>query len=229
MAVETHWAHFFKHEVRKQGFDLFAEGVVFLQIAADTQIQALFKGTAHAKVHLKSSSIASPSFNADCSCPSSGKGHFCKHIWATLLAVEKKHPDFLDSKIEIHKVSELTVSKTLKPRAASQDHAAAAAAKQSDYRKEQYQKQKQKLKDRKKSQRDQEKVSPLTDFPEEIQKAIQFFSENGFTFTHPPGSAELMNARKILSRIFHPDKGGTHEEALLLNENYEVLMDWATR
>lgn len=47
--------------------------------------------------------FASPLVSADCTCPLSKKGQLCKHIWATLLTVADRRPDFLDGKEEIEK------------------------------------------------------------------------------------------------------------------------------
>jgi uncharacterized Zn finger protein len=226
MTVDENWSHFFKPEVRKQGFDYFQNDDVFLQIASDTQILAFVKGSSRIKVHLTTESIASTSFNADCSCSSSGKGQLCKHIWATLLAVEKKHPDFLDSKKEVHKISQMKPqSRPLHAPSPEQlEKKEKFKAQQSDYRKEQYQKLKQKKKDQRKGSTQQ-----AATLPENVQIALQFFSENGFPLSTPMSPVDIGNARKILARVFHPDKGGTHAEALLLNENYDILMEWASR
>ncbi len=211
------WAHFFKPEVLKQGTSYFEAGDVFLKIAGDTQIQAYVKGSSPIKVFFNSSSIASPSFEVDCNCSSSNKGQLCKHIWATLLEVERKHPDFLDSKKELHKIHKESEENDKKEQ---------LKAKQSDYRKVQYQKQKLKAQKQKFAKRGLKAAGPV--YPEPVQKALTYFSENGFNFTTPIDPEELANARKILARVFHPDKGGTHEEVLLLNQNFELLLEEAT-
>ena len=36
----------------------------------------------------------------------------------------------------------------------------------------------------------------------------------------------LKTAKKQLSRVFHPDKGGSHEEMVTLNANFDVLMEF---
>lgn len=216
MSVDQ-WSHFFKPEVLKQGARYVESGEVFLKIAGDTQIQAYVKGSSPIKVFFNASSIASPSFEVDCTCSLSTKGQLCKHIWATLLTVEKQHPDFLDSKKEINKVHKGSEERSKKEQ---------LKAKQSDYRKVQYQKQKLKLQKQKLAKKGVKDLDP--GYPEHIQNALDYFSENGFSFTTPIDPAELANARKTLSRVFHPDKGGTHDEVLLLNKNYEVLLKEAT-
>jgi uncharacterized Zn finger protein len=201
MATQSFFS-FFKPEVRKQGEDIFRKGAVFLQSSADTQVHAFVKSSSSITVRLMSESIANTSFDVDCSCPSAKKGQFCKHIWATLLAVEQKNPDFLDSKTEIEKADLLTaVTRATTPANA-------------DYRKAQYQKQK-------------EKKHSEPELPEAIQSAFQFFAENGFSLSYPIQAEEVANARKTLARVFHPDKGGTHAEALELNRNYEILIEYS--
>jgi uncharacterized Zn finger protein len=219
MATQSFFS-FFKPEVRKQGEDIFRKGAVFLQSSADTQVHAFVKSSSSIKVRLMSESIANTSFDVDCSCPSAKKGQFCKHIWATLLAVEQKNPDFLDSKTEIEKADLLTAV----TRATTPANAAQAERKemfkekfkiqQADYRKAQYQKQK-------------EKKHSEPELPEAIQSAFQFFAENGFSLSYPIQAEEVANARKTLARVFHPDKGGTHAEALELNRNYEILIEYS--
>lgn len=223
------WSHFFKPEVRKQGQKHFDDGDVFLKIKADTRIHAYVKSSSPIRIHFSATSIDSSAFNVDCTCPPSAKGQFCKHIWATLLAVEQQHPDFLDSKKEINKIHlEPEAKKAPTPddeRAQRQaDQKEKIKAKQSEYRKEQYQKQKQRLKEKKYGKLAESEES---NFPPKIQGAVDFFAENGFTFIDPIDPNEVANARKILSRVFHPDKGGTHEEVLILNSNYEILMKWS--
>jgi hypothetical protein len=39
-----------------------------------------------------------------------------------------------------------------------------------------------------------------------------------------PDKDILAEAKRKLSRIFHPDKGGTHEESVELNQNCEILL-----
>jgi uncharacterized Zn finger protein len=229
MRAEKLWSHFFKPEVRKQGSAYFDSGAVVLQIAADTRVQAFIKGAARIKVSLVADSIASPSFDANCTCPSSQRGQLCKHIWAILLAVDSRSLDFLDSKTEIAKgTSSQVTSQPARPESASlRARKDTLKTKQAEYRKAQYQKQKQKMKDRKSGMIAREPTSAHPDLPDDVADALRFFLDNGFAFANPITSIEVINARKVLSRIFHPDKGGTHEEALLLNSNYEILMMWA--
>ncbi len=44
-----------------------------------------------------------------------------------------------------------------------------------------------------------------------------------------PDSAIVAEAKKKLSRIFHPDKGGTHEEMAELNHQCELVLQYLHR
>ncbi len=257
MKAETLWAHFFKPEVRKAGEDLAGEGAVHLSIVGDTQIQAYVRASKSLRVSLSSSSIGSPVFHAGCSCPPYSKGQFCKHIWATILTAEEKAPDFFDSKTEVERLEAASsdVESSMKaekpksswsqkptprpPTEAQVRSQEAFKAKQSAYRKQQYQKQKERLKERAKEgktsasnqfakpeKRASKFAAPAPSYPEDVQKALDYFAENGFTFEGSLEIEALRNARKILARVFHPDKGGTHEEILALNENFDILAEY---
>jgi uncharacterized Zn finger protein len=257
MKAESLWAHYFKPEVRKAGEDLAGEGAVHISIAGDTQIQAYVRASKSLRVSLTSSSISSPVFQAGCSCPPFSKGQLCKHIWATILAAEEKAPDFFDSKTEVERLeatateaagsakgdrhkSSWSQKPTPKPPTEAQIRSQEAfKAKQSEYRKQQYQKQKERLKEpakdgkasvggkfAKPEKRTSKFAAPTPQYPEDVQKALDYFADNGFTFEGALDIEALRNARKILARVFHPDKGGTHEEILALNENFDILAEY---
>ena len=73
----------------------------------------------------------------------------------------------------------------------------------------------------KENQEELNKAQP--EFPPTIESALIYFSENGFPLTQPITEETLNNARKKLARIFHPDMGGKHDEAVDLNKNYDIL------
>lgn len=212
MSVESSWGHFFKPEVRKSGRAFFDEGAVVLSVTSDTGIQGYVKGTSSSKVTLKADSIADPTFYADCSCPASTKGNLCKHIWAVLLQTEKKYPDFLDSKKNIEKAERAPQPES------------PYKAKQAEYRKQQYEKQKVRAKEQRLAKKKSKQAPEETpSFPPAIEEALEFFHQNGFPLQDPVDAELLKEAKKKLSRVFHPDKGGTHEEAVTLNRYYDVL------
>lgn len=226
MSVEKVYEHFFKPEVRKQGQEYFAQGLVQISNASDTQVQGFIKVSAGPKVTFYSTDIASPTFTVNCTCPVSSKGNFCKHIWAVLLVVESKYPDFLDSKNNIEKGSSESGSLGAKKESPFK-------AKQDDYRKQQYEKQKlrakeqrQAIKQSKKTDQQRAKSSSAVSslkLSADAEAAVKYFEDNGFSLGSPVSEELLRNAKRDLSRIFHPDKGGTHEESVTLNQHYEVL------
>ncbi len=247
MAIER-WEHFFKPENRSSGRRYQTEGKISISQPSDTEIQAFIKTSPPLKVSLKTSSIDSPLVIADCGCSAAKKGQLCKHIWATLLAVEDKRPDFLEEKTEIEKKSSVTEGSAAdrttslggakpafaKPAAralpkkppteAQLQSQAAYKAKQNDYRKQQYQKQKERLKAKKQSEKPSK--FPAPSLPEEVEKACEFFSENGFPMENPPNLESVQLAKKKLARIFHPDIGGSHDEIIELNKNTKILLDF---
>lgn len=214
MSVEALFENFFKPEVRKRGREDFAKGLAVMSVAGDAQIQGYVKGSTVAKVSFVAKDIANPTFHVDCSCPQSSRGTFCKHIWAMLLVVEQKHPDFLDSKTNIEKVSRFA------------DVESPFKAKQSDFKKQQYQKQKERAKEWRQQIKDKEKgkTGKSTSYPQDVVDAFRYFSENGFPLEEGLSEESLRNAKKILSRVFHPDKGGSHEETVTLNQNCAILL-----
>ncbi|MES2802644.1 MAG: SWIM zinc finger family protein [Bdellovibrionota bacterium] len=228
MSVQN-WEHFFKPEVRSSGRTLFAQGKVSIAQPSDTEIVAYIRISSPLKVSLKTKSISSSTVFAGCNCPAGKKDLFCKHIWATLLAAELKNPDFFEEKTEIEKISAAQTTATAKPKTAqSQAYADKQAAykeqqkeKQSLQRKIQYQKQKLRMNEYKKNKKDS---SEQSEFPREVEKALNFFSENGFEIRESMNKETVATAKKKLARVFHPDHGGSHEEILVLNNCSEILM-----
>lgn len=222
------WEHFFKPEVRSSGRTLFSQGKVSIAQPSDTEIVAYIRISSPLKVSLKTKSMSSPTVFADCNCPAGKKDLFCKHIWAALLATEQKNPNFFEEKTEIEKMSAAQTAATAKPKTAqSLAYEAKQTAykeqqkeKQSLHRKIQYQKQKLRMhefKNRKNSAEESE-------FPRDVEKALKFFSENGFEIRESMNKETVATAKKKLARVFHPDHGGTHEEILVLNNCSEILM-----
>ncbi|NJM09449.1 MAG: hypothetical protein HC883_00680 [Bdellovibrionaceae bacterium] len=89
------------------------------------------------------------------------------------------------------------------------------------------QRQKERAKEIRREKKQAER-GPRFFYPEPVQEALVYFKDNGFPLD-PPELADLVNAKKILSRVFHPDKGGSHEEAITLNQNYEILLEYLER
>ena len=199
------WPSFFKPEVRNRGQRLFAAQVVSTSAPSDTEVSGFVKGY---KVKLRSESVTSPQIKVQCSCAK----NMCQHAWATILQATQKHPDFFYQKSDLEMDDRVSAASTQK-----QD----LRDRQNAYRKEQYQKIKQKIK----AQKLVKMQLPPT-YPEAVEKALQYFSDNGFTFENPKDLEVIQTAKKKLARIFHPDLGGSHEEIIQLNQNTEVLLSY---
>ncbi len=214
VSLET-LSEFFKPETRKNGEDFVRKDQVFLSIAADTQVQAFIKAGTGARVNLKSKSIEASEIQALCSCPLFAKGTLCKHVWATLLAVEKKHPDFLESKTEIsaNAVEESPATAARKEKQAEFKKAQSARLKERN---------KQQRLEKKKQKRESHK--PEVTYPAEVQAALDFFDQNGFPLKDDMTEEAIQFAKKKLARIFHPDIGGSHDEIVTLNHHSQVLL-----
>ncbi len=229
MAVQI-WEHFFKPEVRSSGRTLFSQGKTSVAQPSDTEVIVFIRVSSPLKVVLKTKSVSSNTLVVDCNCPAGKKGLYCKHIWAALLATELKNPDFFDAKTEIQKIEAIAkTAEKAKPTPQSQAREAAQEAykeKQTLYRKIQYQKQKLRLNQYKKLKSEQPKE---VEFPREVEKALQYFSQNGFELRDGLNSEVIGTAKKKLARIFHPDLGGSHDEILELNKYSDILTNFADR
>jgi hypothetical protein len=211
----NNWEHFFKSEVRASGRAFVTKGKVSLSQPSDTEIQSYVRASTSLKVSFKSDSVDSNTVKVDCTCSQSKKGQFCKHIWAALLLIEEKRPDFLESKTELQKSFELT-HETL----AHAESKTAYKLKQADYQKQQYQKQKQRLK----NQKQLKKKAPATpEFPPTVELALKFFLDNGFPLRESLTKESVGIATRKLARVFHPDIGGSHSEILELNNFADIL------
>jgi hypothetical protein len=222
MSVQN-WEHFFKPEVRSSGRTLFSQGKVSIAQPSDTEVVVHIRVSSPLKVSLKSKSVSSSTVFVDCNCPAGKKGLFCKHIWAALLATEEKNPDFFESKTEIEKTDSVSKPSEKKPPTEQSEARVAAQAafkeKQDLYRKIQYQKQKLRLQEYKLKKNQPQEI----EFPREVEKALFFFSQNGFELRTSLDKESISSAKKSLARVFHPDFGGSHEEILELNKNAEIL------
>lgn len=207
------WEKFFKPEIANRGREEFERELVSVSSGSDTQIQAYVRASPLIRVTFVSDSIASPSFTADCSCSSSAKGVLCRHIFATLLQVQKTHPDFLDSKTSVDKASQAAT--------AEPPH----KVKQAAYQKQMYAKQKARAKEQRQEIKLKKKgLTAVPKYPEDVAEALAFFNVNGFPMENDIDEALLKNAKKELAWVFHPDKGGSHQESVDLNSHYEVLL-----
>ncbi len=213
MDVESDLSPFFGSQERSKGSELLRKDMVVISSASDTHVRAFVKGSSAAKVSLTADEVDAPVFSSNCSCPQSRKGSLCRHVWAVLLKLQDKEADFLNGKAEI-----------AEPGAQISAAEVARVAKQQEYKEQQRLKNKERNKQIKQQKKNSERGPALT-YPAPVQDSLDYFSANGFTFTELELPA-LQNARKLLARVFHPDKGGTHEEVLELNAHYETLEDY---
>ena len=65
--------------------------------------------------------------------------------------------------------------------------------------------------------------------PQDVEMALAYYSQNGFDFKETLDEESLSLARKKLSRIFHPDVGGSHQESLELNNNFDILLKYINK
>jgi uncharacterized Zn finger protein len=220
------WVNFFKSEVRSAGQAFVSKGQVALMRPSDTELQAYIRTSTSFKVQFKSPSIDSSQVTAFCNCPQGKKGSLCKHIWATLVVVDEKNPDFFADKTELTTSTDASAPEALRPKLSQTqiDSHAAYKLKQADYRKQQYQIQKERAQKFKKTK--SPKTPPPSPFPDNVREALRYFSENGFELADSMTTETVGLARKKLARVFHPDLGGSHDEILELNRLTDVLLTY---
>ena len=220
--------HLFKPEVRNAASLLIKKNLVYLQIGSDTQIDASIRGTAPVKVALRTESIEATEIFADCTCKASAKGSLCKHIWAVLELASEKSPDFFEMKTDLQKATHFSASPGRRVSTSQSDF----QQKQADYRKQSYQTRKQRVKDRKLDQAAVDRKQSIKSsafsqsLPDEVKAALTYFEKNGFLMNVPVDESTVNNAKRILSRVFHPDKGGAHEEMLELLRHAKTLNEF---
>jgi len=202
-----------------KGEKFFAEGAVVLRTTRDTQVIAFVRSGQGVQVQLKSDSVTSPDIEAKCSCAQHRRGQLCAHVWAVVFALDQTQATFLNAKcsVVLPQKPESSTKKSFLPGPTAARKAAAAA-----YRKEIYQKRKLAQKE-KTSSRKKRVFLQRPELDPEILAAFAYFSQNGFVLTQPLDRQELHAAWKSLARVFHPDKGGTHDEALSLSTHYRTL------
>jgi hypothetical protein len=231
------FSHFFKPDVRAAGEDLLSTKAVYLKIGSDTLVEATVKASSPSQVSFRSDSIESAEFTVDCSCKASAKGQMCKHIWATLVLASEKQPDFFENKTTLEKSDSFqTKSEAAKKPATTEsakrqqefeDRQAALKQRAADARKQQYQIQKARAKERSGAGTSGGSAGNAKSnlfLSDDVKQALKYFETNGFTLGLPINEEELGQAKRVLSRVFHPDKGGSTDEVLELNRNAEILL-----
>lgn len=230
MDVESVLGEYFKAEIRNAGEELVSKGAVVLRQATDKQVEGFVKGgMTPSKVRMWSDSIEAPGFSVDCSCSSSKKGQLCKHVWALLLKASQDSADFLENKRTLGKSALSSDATGSKEEPAKQKYVSPKAEeykqKQTEFRKQAYQAQKERAKTRKQEAKTQSNSKSRGPVSESVAAALKYFEANGFPMTLPADEQEIQTAKRTLSRVFHPDKGGTHEEILELLHHTKVLLN----
>jgi hypothetical protein len=224
MSLDERLGNFFKAEVKASGRRLLAEDKISITGGSDTTLLVYVRASPPLRVLLESEGVDQESFTAGCSCPMGKKAQFCKHVWGALLGAELKFPDFLAAKRSIGKPAI-----DLSQESSTDSYAETAKLRASEYRKAQYQKSKAQAKNLKKERKARDDAPSIDSYPEDVAAALSYFLENGFPMESGPSEEIASEAKRKLSRIFHPDKGGTHAEILELNQNCEIILRFLGR
>jgi uncharacterized Zn finger protein len=223
MSLDEILSENFSSEERHRGNDLFAKDLVVISSGSDTQVRAYIKNV---RVSLTAETVGDELFLTSCTCPVAAKGRPCRHIWAVLLKLNSKSHDFLEGKqrVEVGGGSVASVSDS------AANAGAAAKQKQADYRKQQYEKQKTRAKEtrQKKRQLQNPEAEQASIYPAPVQAALAYFVKNGF-LDNPKALgdlSEVLAAKKSLAQVFHPDKGGSHDEIIELNRQFTIIHDY---
>ncbi len=228
MSVEEKFGHFFKAESRRSGEKFLAKSKVTLSSGSETTIQVYVKTSPVTTVLLTSAGITSESFTVKCSCPAGKKRQFCKHVWAALLVAEKEKPDFLSLKRDIE-ISNEKSAEAVRPVRVDldrrRDFEKAAKERAAKYRKEEYQKNKERVKHWKQSK----SAVRVNEFSPEIEAALRYFAKNGFPMPNGPDAQAVALAKRKLSRVFHPDSGGSDAEITELNHFCDLALQFKKR
>ncbi len=222
MSIDSQLAQYFKPALRSGGEAL--KSKVKASRPSDTEILAYIRSSSSLRVHIRCESLDSDTLNFDCSCPVFQKHQICKHLWAALLEVDKKFPDFLDGKVRLD-TDTLKIKAKVSVSASQLKYKVEAQRRQSEYQKLQYEKQKLRKKESKLFAKTS-KFSAEALLPPAVERALSYFAENGFLMSKPLQAEEIRSTKKKLARLFHPDFGGSHEEIVALNMNFKVLIDF---
>jgi hypothetical protein len=181
---------------RRKGAAAAEDRAVQVSSSSDTVVNAFVRNSSPARVTLSTSEVTDRLITAKCTCTVAKKSQLCRHIWATLLRLDDQGHDFLLSK---ESISLADTDDLMVDRSGNE-----------------YRKKRSDCKDR----------APAFHYPSNVEQARQYFQANGFEMKQPFELSEIVDAKKQLSRVFHPDKGGSHDEILELNRNFQILSDY---
>lgn len=189
----------FSSSERRKGAAVAEDRAVLISGASETFVSATVRTSSPARVTLSASEIADSDIAAKCTCTVAQKDRLCRHIWAALLTLEEQGHDFLLGKESISLVAD--AAEVCRPARKPPEN-------------------------RKQSSRAQKVRPPAFHYPVSVEEARRYFQANGFEMKQPFELHEIIDAKKQLSRVFHPDKGGSHDEILELNRNFQILSDY---
>jgi hypothetical protein len=212
MTIEETLSVFFKSDARSAGLRMLAQEKVFISSSSDLAVHAFVRSSPPAKVELSIEEIESSAISARCNCAQAKRGLLCKHIWATILLAETKAPDFIDGKTTVDLLAQESTPRDLAAKARELESKERAR----EYRKTQQSRQKQRKQEAK------PKVSRESHSPE-VEAALAYFAVNGFPMADGISEEVLGQGKRQLSRVFHTDRGGTHEEMVELNSHADTL------
>lgn len=217
MAMESVFESYFKPETRSSGAKLISEEKVSLSGGSEKGVTAFVRATPPVRVGLSAEGITNPTIHVDCNCSSGKKGQFCKHSWAVILLAADRYPDFFNEKTTLEIRAPVSDERSAK----KEEYRENAKAKASEYRKAAYQRAKTFAKERK-TGKSPTPSAPV--YPAEVETAFSYFQLNGFPLEDDLSEEAVGKAKRQLSRIFHPDRGGSHEEVTELNHHCEMVV-----
>jgi hypothetical protein len=216
----------FSSTERRKGASAAEDRAVHLSSASDVFVNAVVRASAPGRVTLSASEIAGGDIAAKCTCAGAQKGQLCRHVWAALLKLEEQNHDFL-----LHKES---ISIAADDEAI--DRSGGESQENFSMRRLEFQERQKALSKEYRKQRAQKRNenaetgrkvrTPAFHYPSSVEEARRYFQANGFEMKQPFELSEIVDAKKQLSRVFHPDKGGSHDEILELNRNFQILSDY---
>jgi hypothetical protein len=205
----------FDSSARSKGEADYHKNAVFISQSSETLVRAFVKSAGQGKVTLTAEEVDSAEILAQCTCTAAKKGTLCRHIYASILKLEDSGADFLLNK-------EFVSAGQAAPPSARESAFQDKQAAYKEAQKERLKDRAKEIKERKRGDRAQSTVS----YPQEFGAALAYFSQNGFALEKELDFEHIEAARRQLARVFHPDKGGSHDEILELNRQFEVLTDY---
>lgn len=197
---------------RSKGETDFRKNAVHISQSSDTLVRAFVKSAGQGKVTLTADSLDDDFIHAECTCTTAKKGEACRHMWAVILKLEGS--DFLLNKVNV----KTGAAQTASPKES------AFTQRQAEYKEVQKERLKQRAREFKDRKAGREPQGP--NLPDEVSEALRYFNANGFPLEKELDADHVESARRQLARVFHPDKGGSHDEILELNHHFEILSQY---